>query len=225
MRVSKKLQKAKEKLIKTFEKTGMFPKNVLNAFRAVEREKFAPKEYREYTYLDTPLPLAENATISAPSMCLLLCKYAKLQPNDKVLEIGTGSGYQAALIAHIVSSTGKGEEGEVYSIEISKKLHELAKENLKKTPYFNKITLVQDDGTRGWPEKKKFQKIIVTATGERIPQPLLDQLKEDGILLIPLQEGAREWLTRVIKTPEDLKKEGLDPVRFVTLQGEFGKKC
>ncbi|NIQ05759.1 MAG: protein-L-isoaspartate(D-aspartate) O-methyltransferase [Candidatus Korarchaeota archaeon] len=218
-----KIQKDKKRLLTSFKRSEEFPKLVLDAFKVVKREHFVVDKYKKYAYADTPLPLFEGATISAPSMSLLLCKYAKLKPGDKVLEIGTGSGYQAALMAYIV--TREERNGKIFSIEINKQLYEYAKEKLQLTPYSEDILLAQGDGTKGWPEGGTFSKIVVTATGSEAPSPLLDQLEEGGILLIPLKKGAyEEWLVRMAKTPAGMEQETLDAVRFVPLKGKFGKK-
>lgn len=225
--LEEKLRQDKKKLISFYKRSDLLPKRVVKAFRKVKREHFVLEKYKEHTYINSPLPLLEGATISSPTMSLLLCKYAKLKKNDKVLEVGTGSGYQTALIAQIVLGNTKGKKKDkikkVYSIEISKKLHKYAEERLQETDYYDQIVLAQGDGTKGWPNGETFQKIIVTATGREIPPPLIKQLEKKGTLVMPKKENDDEWLIRGIKKASGLDIEYLDRVRFVSLKGKYGR--
>ncbi len=225
-----KLLKQKNRLYDFFKRSLKLSDSVLNAFLRVPREAFVPKKFYNYSYIDEPLPLSELATISAISMSLMLCEYAELKTGDIVLEIGTGSGYQAALISEIVClKNEKGEiivdqEKKVYTIEISQELFNYASDNLKKTCYHNCVETLLGDGTLGWPDKTiKFDAIIVTAAGSTVPKPLLEQLKVGGRLIIPIGGGWVQTLIRVRKVGDnDFTEEHLDTVRFVPLRGKYG---
>ncbi|MHA1616096.1 MAG: protein-L-isoaspartate O-methyltransferase family protein [Candidatus Njordarchaeales archaeon] len=229
----KKLQEDKKDLYEFFKRIKLVSDRVLRAFLRVPREEFVLPKYLRYAYVDEPLPLMDGATISAISMSLLLCEYAGLKEGDEVLEIGTGSGYQAALIAEIVCE--KNQEGEIIeckekkpvcTIEISERLYRYAKENLERLCYTRCIEIIHGDGTLGWPDtSRKFDAIIVTAAGDQIPPPLIKQLKVGGKLIMPLGKGFWQDLIRVTKKGEkedDILIEKLEPVRFVYLKGVYG---
>jgi len=224
------LQKQKKKLYDFFKKTNLFSEETLNAFMAVPRELFVPEHLIQYSYIDEPLPITDESTISAISMSLLLCEYANLKRGKRVLEIGMGSGYQAALIAEIVCEKDENgivledQEPKVFTIEIDKKVYEFGLENLSKTCYKHCIRTLLGDGTLGWPDRKiKFDAIIVTAAGDKIPPPLIKQLRVGGILIMPLGTGWIQTLIRAHKIDEEnIKIEHLEDVRFVPLKGEYG---
>ncbi len=232
-KLRRKLHEAKMSLYDFFRRTRLVSDIILEAFLRVPREEFVLPEYIKYAYVDEPLPLIDGATISAISMSLLLCEYAGIKPGNEVLEIGTGSGYQAALIAEIVCE--KDEKGRirecsnkkpVCTIEISEKLYHYAKENLERLCYTRCVEVRHGDGTLGWPDKaRKFDAIIITAAGDKIPPPLLDQLKIGGRLIMPLGRGFWQELIRVTrrgKSKKDIIVERLEPVRFVYLRGAYG---
>ncbi len=226
------LQRNKRELLEFYRRINLVSKRVLDAFMRVPREAFVLPQYVKYSYIDEPLPLLDNATISAISMSLLLIEYSEIKPGDEVFEVGTGSGYQAALIAEIVCP--KNEKNElikldkklVCTIEISKKLYEFGRRNLEKLCYLNCVDVRWGDGTLGWPDKdRKFDAIIVTAAGDRIPPPLIKQLKIGGRLIMPIGSGFWQRLVRLRKTgygDEDYKIEYLEDVRFVPLRGKYG---
>lgn len=230
--ISNSLKKSKIELINFYKRIHLVSDKVLEAFLRVPRELFVLPQYIKYSYVDEPLPLLDNATISAISMSLLLIEYAKIKEGDEVLEIGTGSGYQAALIAEIVCP--KNEKGEIIqldkklvcTIEISRKLYEFGKRNLERLCYLRCIDIRHGDGSLGWPDKdRKFDAIIVTAAGEKIPPPLINQLKIGGRLIMPLGSGLWQRLIRLIKRGEgerDYDIEYLEDVRFVPLRGKYG---
>lgn len=228
------LYRDKIELLNFYKRINLVPDNILDAFWRVPREAFVLPQHVKYAYVDEPLPLVDGATISAISMSLLLIKYSKIKPGDEVLEIGTGSGYQAALIAEIVCSNQdrgeltKNDRKPVCTIEISKKLYEFGKNNLKKLCYLRCIDVRWGDGSLGWPEKdRKFDAIIVTAAGEEIPPPLIKQLKVGGRLIMPIGSGFWQKLIRLTKTGEsdnDYEIEYLEDVRFVPLRGRYGIK-
>jgi len=186
---------------------------VLNAMKKVPRHEFVLLRMKQLAYSDRPLSIGENQTISQPYIVAFMTEAAKLKPSDRVLEIGTGSGYQAAVLAEISK--------EVYSIEIVRRLGEKAKKLLAKLGYKN-INLRIGDGYKGWPEKAPFDAILVTAAPTHIPKPLLSQLKIGGRMIIPVG-GSSQQLIRITKTKTEDKREILLPVLFVPMTGEAEK--
>jgi len=152
---------------------------VIEAMRNVPRHMFVPKSRRKSAYDDRPLPIGQGQTISQPYIVAFMTEVLHLSSGDKVLEIGTGSGYQAAILAEIVK--------EVYTIEIKARLGETARQRLKEMGYSN-IFVKIGDGYKGWPEKAPFNAVIVTCAPEKIPRPLIDQLAEGGRMIIPVGE-------------------------------------
>ena len=196
------------------EARGVADSLVIKAMLKVPRHEFVPEELRGLAYADGPLPIGEEQTISQPYIVAYMTEALKLQPHDKVLEIGTGSGYQAVVLAEIVDS--------VFTIEIIESLGKSAEARLKQLGYKNIVVRI-GDGYQGWIEEAPFDAIIVTAAPEQIPPPLLDQLKEGGRLVIPVGVEYQE-LVRIIKTSDGFTKESLLPVRFVPMTGEATKK-
>jgi len=212
---SLRMLEKREWMVKTqIESRGVKDTLVLEAMRKVPRHLFVPKTYQNEAYADGPLPIGENQTISQPYIVALMTELLGLKGGEKVLEIGTGSGYQAAILAEIAK--------EVYSIEIICTLAERAESTLKELEYKNIIVRCAD-GYQGWKEYSTFDGIIVTAAPDHIPQPLVDQLKIDGRLIIPVGDLFQE-LILVTKTEKGIKKENIIPVRFVPMTGEAEKK-
>jgi protein-L-isoaspartate(D-aspartate) O-methyltransferase len=187
---------------------------VLAAMRKVPRHEFVPEPYKNYAYADEPLPIGDGQTISQPYIVALMTESLNIDKNSKVLEIGTGSGYQAAVLAEIAK--------EVYSIEILKPLANRAAETLERLGYKN-VRVKCGDGYRGWPEEAPFDAIIVTAAPSHIPQPLIDQLKIGGRMSIPVGDVYQE-LEVVTKKEKGVTKKDIIPVRFVPMTGEAEKK-
>jgi len=185
--------------------------NVLNAMRNVPRHEFVPEHLRKYAYADEPLPIGEDQTISQPYIVAYMTEQLELKPTDKVLEIGTGSGYQAAVLAEIADS--------IFTIEIVDVLAKRAEATLKKLGYAN-IMVKSGDGYKGWPEHAPFDKIIITAAPTRIPQPLVDQLKVGGRLILPLGDYSQD-LVLIQKNEAGVTQRKLLPVRFVPMTGEI----
>ncbi|MBD3182798.1 protein-L-isoaspartate(D-aspartate) O-methyltransferase [Candidatus Poribacteria bacterium] len=193
---------------------GVEDKLVLEAMKKVPRHKFVLDKYESQAYEDTALPIDENQTISQPYIVALMTELINLKGGEKVLEIGTGSGYQAAVLAEIAE--------EVYTIEIIDALAKKAEKLLMEMGYEN-IKVKSGDGYKGWPEYAPFDAVIVTAAPDHVPQPLVDQLKEGGRLVIPVGERFQE-LKLLVKTKEGIKEENVLPVRFVPMTGEAQEK-
>jgi protein-L-isoaspartate(D-aspartate) O-methyltransferase len=184
---------------------------VLESMRQVPRHKFVPVEYRDAAYQDSPLPIGENQTISQPYIVALMTELLQVEAGAKVLEIGTGSGYQAAVLAEM--------DVEVYSIEIKQGLCERASKVLAELAYTSAHVRC-GDGYRGWPEEAPFDGIIVTAAPDRIPQPLLEQLKPGGRMVIPVGVFYQE-LKVVTRVGDRFEERDVIPVRFVPMTGEI----
>ncbi len=187
---------------------------VKKAMLNVPREEFMPPEIRAYAYLDRPLPIGKGQTISAPHMVAIIAEKLKLNEGMNILEIGTGFGYNAAVVSEII-----GISGHVYTIERIPSLARKAKENLKKTGHNHQVTVIIGDGTLGYPEKAPFDRIYGTASAPKIPQPLKKQLKIGGNLIIPMgSENYFQELVSVQRISEDEFKsnqQDLGGVAFV----------
>jgi len=188
---------------------GIHDLRLLQALRTVPRHLFVPEEERARAYDDRPLPIGHGQTISQPYIVALMTELAQVEPGDRVLEIGTGSGYQAAVLASLGCT--------VFTIEIVGPLAERAAADLKALGY-DHVTVRAGDGYVGWPEEAPFDAILVTAAPPRIPAPLLEQLAEDGHLVVPIGEGIQH-LTVVHRTRDGLERRVVLPVRFVPMTG------
>ena len=194
---------------------GITDEKVLEAFRQVERHKFVLPEYIPNAYNDSPLPLIEGQTISQPYIVAFMTDVLNLKKTDKVLEIGTGSGYQAAILAEICDS--------VFTIEIFETLGERARDIFDKLGYSNIFTKI-GDGYKGWPEYAPFDAIVVTAAPEKIPLPLQEQLAEGGRMIIPVGGSNIQQLVLLRKRNGKIREESILPVRFVPLIDSEGKR-
>lgn len=193
---------------------GIKSPQVLEAMSKVPRHLFVPPELSMHAYADSPLPIGEGQTISQPYIVALMSDAAELDSNSRVLEIGTGSGYAAAVLASFVQ--------EVYTVERIPELAEQAIERFENLRYKN-IHVKIDDGTLGWPEKGPFDAIIVTAGAPIVPSSFIDQLKVNGRLIIPVGDAMSQQLVRLRKLPSgEYHKEFLEYVRFVPLIGKDG---
>lgn len=194
---------------------GITDARIRQAFRAVPRELFVPEKLREFAYEDSPLPIESDQTISQPYIVALMIEAAELAPRDKVLEIGAGSGYAAAVLGRIA--------GQVIAIERHAELAGLAAERMERLGQGN-VSIRQGDGTGGLPEEAPFDAIIVSASGSHVPDLLLDQLAPGGRLVMPLGEPRSvQRLVKVKRTGEaDYEEEDLGIVRFVPLIGAHG---
>jgi protein-L-isoaspartate(D-aspartate) O-methyltransferase len=197
---------------------------VINAMLKVPREKFLREKAIPSAYIDSPLSIGLGQTISAPHMNAMLCEFLELKVGDKVLEIGTGSGYHAALCAELVAPKNLQNPGHVYSIERHKELVERARLSIKEADYEDTITVIHGDGTLGYSEAAPYDKILVTAASpEKVPPPLKVQLNDGGILCIPAgSKSFSQNLYIVTKDGDKFKSKKITGVRFVPLIGRYG---
>jgi protein-L-isoaspartate(D-aspartate) O-methyltransferase len=206
---------ARETMVqRQIEDRGVMDPAVLAAMRAVPRHRFVPDEYDDQAYLDHPLPIGENQTISQPYIVALMTEVLRLEPDDRVLEIGTGSGYQAAVLGEIAA--------EVFTIEIIPSLGERAREVLSDLGYDN-VHVRVGDGYQGWPDRAPFDAVIVTAAPRKVPQPLLDQLAPGGRLVVPEGDVIQQLVLYVRREGPDgphFDRKPLLGVRFVPMTGE-----
>jgi protein-L-isoaspartate(D-aspartate) O-methyltransferase len=210
-RTEEMYEKMRQKMVEDqIEKRGVSDKKVLDAMRNVPRHEFVPDHLKKYAYADEPLPIGEDQTISQPYIVAYMTEYLNLEADYNVLEIGTGSGYQAAVLAEIIDT--------VYTIEIVDVLATKAKQTLDRLGYEN-VFVKGGDGYKGWPEHAPFDAIIITAAPTKIPKPLLQQLKIGGHMILPLGDYSQE-LVLIEKRENDYKQEKLLPVRFVPMTGE-----
>src|SRR3989344_1628969 len=190
---------------------------VIKAFKNVDRADFAPEEYGKGCYEDTPLPIGKSQTISAPSMVAIMSEKLDAKAGQKILEIGAGSGYQAAILAEIIGSKGK-----LFTVERIKEVANNAKKVLGK---YKNVKLIVGDGTLGYEKEAPFDRIIVTAAAPQIPEPLIEQLKEDGILEIPVGDYLYgQELILAKKKKGKVEQEFVTGVVFVPLIGKYGVK-
>ena len=213
--ITNKYERLRYDMVRTqIERRGVKDEQVLNAMRNVPRHKFVPTSLKEYAYRDQPLPIGANQTISQPYIVAYMTEALEPSKEDKVLEIGTGSAYQAAVLAEIVN--------EVYTIEIIPELAEQAQKQLQQMKYSN-VHVRCADGYKGWPEEAPFDGIIVTAAPDHIPQPLIEQLKPGGRMIIPVGSGYQELILITKSDDGKIKKQTLLPVRFVPMTGQAEK--
>ncbi|MEM4652024.1 MAG: protein-L-isoaspartate O-methyltransferase [Pyrobaculum sp.] len=186
---------------------------VRKALLSVPREEFVLPEYRMMAYEDRPLPLFAGATISAPHMVAMMCELIEPRSGMKILEVGAGSGYHAAVCAEAIERRGK-----VYTIEIVKELAVYAAQNIERLGYWGVVEVFHGDGRRGLERHAPFDAVIVTAAASGIPRTLVDQLRDGGVLVIPVEEGAGQVLYRVVKRGEKIEKRAITYVLFVPLR-------
>ncbi|HMP74886.1 MAG TPA: protein-L-isoaspartate(D-aspartate) O-methyltransferase [Kiritimatiellia bacterium] len=204
-------------VVRQIEARGVRNPDVLAAMRAMPRHRLVPAELREHAYQDSPLPIGHGQTISQPYIVALMTELAEVRSGDRVLEVGTGSGYQAAVLAEMGAV--------VFTIEIVEPLAERARRDLADLGYTN-IQVRAGDGYLGWPEEAPFDAIIVTAGASHVPQPLVDQLKIGGRMVIPVGETLDVLSLRQLTKRDDATLEARDvlPVRFVPLTGPHAER-
>ena len=190
---------------------GIRNPRVIDAMRTTPRHEFVPRNLRDQAYLDMALPIGDQQTISSPFIVAFMTECIDPQPQDRVLEIGTGSGYQAAVLSPLVQ--------QVYTIEIVESLGRRAERTLRQLRQDN-VTVRIGDGFQGWPEEAPFDKIIVTCSPEQVPQPLIDQLRVGGLMVIPVGERYQQTMYLLRKTDQGMQPESLRPTLFVPMTGQ-----
>lgn len=208
------LTMARERMVaEQLEQRGIGDPRVLAAMRTIVRERFIPAEYADHAYDDGPLPIGGGQTISQPYMVALMSEVALLRGGERVLEIGTGSGYQSAILARLTA--------EVYSIEVIEPLYERARAITSAMGIAN-LHLRCADGSEGWPEEAPFDAILVTAAMPGIARPLLEQLAPDGRLVAPIGEDELQTLVRISRHDGAWREEYFGECRFVLMTGKHG---
>ena len=209
------LEEREQMVRKQLKQRGISDERVLSAFRKVKRHLFVPDRYRDLAYSDQPLPIGHDQTISQPYIVAFMTESLDLNATDTVLEIGTGSGYQAAIIAEICR--------EVYTIEILPSLGASARELLDELNYSN-VHVKVGDGYKGWDLHAPYDAIIVTCSPTHVPQALKDQLSEDGRMIIPVGKKYAQELVLLRKKKGELVEDSVLPVRFVPMVDDGGKR-
>jgi len=194
---------------------GIHDERVLMAMMKVPREEFVPENLRDQAYQDSALPIGHDQTISQPFIVAFMTEQLRPRPSDRVLEIGTGSGYETAVLAELVK--------EVYTIEIVELLAKDASARLARLDYTN-AHVKMGDGFQGWPEVAPFDSIIVTCAPDKVPQPLTQQLKDGGRMIVPVGSGLDQQLYLLEKKNGQLAQTAILPVRFVPMVGEAATK-
>ncbi|MHA2150306.1 MAG: protein-L-isoaspartate(D-aspartate) O-methyltransferase [Candidatus Thorarchaeota archaeon] len=215
-----RFKKALDDLVRRLRNNGYIKSDEMErAFRTVPREEFLHSDTRNHAYRDSPLPIGLGQTISAPHMCVIMCEALRLKPGLKILEVGAGSGYHAALCAEMVAPKTTQTPGHVYTTEIVVGLIEFARGNLVRSGYDDRVTLIHADGGIGLPEHAPFDRILVAAAAPSIPEPLIDQLGPGGIMLIPV--GGKGFLVEKDEEGRIVQRRW-GGVAFVPLTGEYG---
>ncbi|MCE5215369.1 MAG: protein-L-isoaspartate O-methyltransferase [Methanobacterium sp.] len=214
------MKKEREELVDKLLSNGYIKTDeVRNAMLKVPREEFMPLENRKYAYIDQPLPIGEGQTISAPHMVAIICEILKLKKGMKVLEIGSGFGYNAAVVAELI-----GSEGHLYTVERIEKLATSAEENLKRNGYNKCVTVIHQDGTKGFKEEAPYDRIYATASAPQVPEPLKEQLKICGRLLTPV--GSHNFFQELVcvhrVSENEYESIKLGGVAFVPMIGVHG---
>ncbi len=213
---SLKYERQREEMVRNqIEARGIRSPKVLSAFRQVPRHLFVSEALRDQAYGDYPLPIGEQQTISQPYIVAEMTAALDLNENDRILEIGTGSGYQAAILAQIVYR--------VYTIERKRALYLQARSLFDKLHYHN-IVMKYADGSKGWREESPFDGIIVTAGAPKIPEVLIDQLGDGGRLVVPVGNQHAQELLKIFREDQNIRQTNLGGCRFVKLVGEHGWK-
>ena len=209
----RRYERQRRQLIETIRERGINDLAVLRVFDLVPRHLFVPDAVQHRAYEDAPVPIGFGQTASQPSLQALYLQLLRIQHDQKVLEIGTGSGYQTALLGHLA--------GHVYSVERIRELSARARTVLDEL-HFSNIALLVGDGTIGWSRYAPYDAILVTAASPDVPQALLDQLADGGRMLIPIGDRNEQTLTMFEKTPDGVQREDITACTFVPLLGRFG---
>jgi protein-L-isoaspartate(D-aspartate) O-methyltransferase len=204
---------ARRRLVETLREKGIRDLSVLRAFDLTPRHAFVPTGVRHRAYEDTSLPIGSGQTISQPSIHARYLELLQLRGSERVLEIGTGSGYQTVLLSHLVS--------QIFTIERIPALYTMARENINRAGAKN-VSMLLGDGTVGWREYAPYDAILVSAAGPSIPQPLVEQLVEGGRMLVPVGGMEEQTLKLVTRRSDGVEIQDVAPVRFVPLYGTHG---
>ncbi len=200
----------------TYWQSAGINQSLLEAFEAIPREKFVLPGLRRDAYKDSPLPTLRNQSLSQPSTVMVMLQALDIKPGDKVFEIGSGVGYQAALMSHLV-----GPKGKVVTTEIIPELVQLSKQNIDDLGIEN-VEVVEADGSIGYEDDSPFDKIVITAACPDIPKPIVQQLKPDGVIIAPVGDLKQQILVKATKDGERLDLEFIGPFVFVPMKGKFG---
>lgn len=224
-----KFEAEREKVVNRLIAEGiLMTPSVIRSMKIVPREEFVPDDMRGYAYVDSPLPIGQGQTISAPHMCAIMNEALKFEVGHKVLEVGAGSGYHAALVAEIVAPSNIDSKlwGHVYTVEIVPALAVSAQKNLEKTGYLNRVSIINADGSQGYLEEAPYDRIFVTAAAPDVPKPLIEQLKPGGIMVIPVggQYLYQELLLVEKSATGEAVTKSVCGVAFVLLRGQYGWK-
>jgi len=202
--------------------------SVIRSMKIVPREEFVPKDMVKCAYVDSPLPIGHGQTISAPHMCAIMNEVLRFEVGHKVLEVGAGSGYHAALVAEIVAPSNVDSKrwGHVYTVEIMPALAVSAQRSLEKAGYLNRVSVINADGSQGYQKEAPYDRIFVTAAAPDVPEPLIEQLRPGGILAIPVggQYLYQELLLVEKSATGKTVTKSVCGVAFVLLRGEYGWK-
>ncbi len=189
---------------------------LLDAFHQIPREHFIPHQLMEDAYEDHPLPTVRNQSISQPSTIIMMLQALEIEEGEKVLEVGAGAGYQAAIISKII-----GDKGKLITIDIIPELIHMARENLNYLNITN-VDVHETDGGEGFMEEAPFDRVIITAACPTIPQPIIDQLREGGVIVAPVGDLQSQTMVRGVKENGKIEIEFLGPFRFVPMRGKHG---
>ena len=211
-----KFKLQRKELINVLREQGIKDQAVLAAIASIPRHLFVSKGYLDEAYANYPLPIGANQTISQPYTVAFMLQALELKKGDKVLEIGTGSGWNAALIAEII------KPGKLFTTEIVPELISLSKRNIAKFPRLKNVRVIKTDGSQGYKAKAPYGKIVVTAAAPRIAKPWIAQLKENGIIVAPIGALFDQVMIKAKKVRGKLKQENLGYFRFVPLKGKYG---
>jgi protein-L-isoaspartate(D-aspartate) O-methyltransferase len=217
------------KLIDSLAKQGILrTSKIIQALRSVPRGKFLPVDVQQFAASDMPLPIGFGQTISAPHMVAIINEALELEVGHRVLEVGAGSGWHAATIAEVIapSTAPRSEWGHVFTLEVVRPLADMARKNIMNAGYGDRVTIINNDGSKGYPEKAPFDRVLVAAAAPAVPKPILEQLKTNGVLLVPVGDPLMfQNLLRLRKQADGtIAEENLGGVAFVPLTGEYGQK-
>ncbi|MBI1936300.1 protein-L-isoaspartate O-methyltransferase [Candidatus Woesearchaeota archaeon] len=207
----------KEQLIEKWTSSGIVKdKRVIGAFKKIPREIFVPEDKMDEAYGDYPVSIGKGQTISQPSTVVIMTEALEIKEGDKILEVGTGSGYHAAIISCLI-----GNKGKLVSTEIIPELAKLAQKNIKKLKIKN-IKIIEHDGSEGYENEAPYDKIVITAACPKIPNPLINQLKENGIIVAPVGDMNEQLMIKGTKKNGKLAEEKMGNFIFVPLKGKYG---